>query len=77
MRYTEIVRQKYGGNNCVFSAGFVEGYDNSEDTMYIKLERDGEEPTILFLRPDEMAAIAWLAGGVLWSHLDLEYRDTA
>ena len=68
IKYTEVLRQEYAGNNCIFSAGFVEGY-NETDTMYIKMKKDGEKPTCLFFRPDEMACIAWLAAGVLWSKL--------
>jgi len=65
LRYREVLRQEQSENNCIFSAGFVEGHE--VDTMYIRLEKDGEEPTIILLRPDEMASIAWLATGVLWS----------
>ena len=65
LEYQEVLRQEQSGNNCVFSAGFVEGHE--VDTMYIRLEKDGTEPTILLFRPDEMATIAWLASGVLWS----------
>lgn len=65
MTFEEILRQEYAGNNCVFSAGFVDGHE--VDTMYIRLEKDGE-PFEILLRPDEMACIAWLASGVLWSH---------
>ena len=65
MRYKEILKQEYVGNNCIFSAGFVSGHE--VDTMYIRLEKDGKEPEIILLRPDEMACIAWLASGVLWS----------
>lgn len=61
--YHETVRQPY--QNCAFSAGFVEGHP--VDTLYLKLERDGEDPYILLLRPDEAAAIAWCLTGVLWS----------
>jgi hypothetical protein len=25
LTYTELIRQEYAGNNCVISAGFVEG----------------------------------------------------
>lgn len=68
--YTEVVRQEYAGNNCVFSAGFVEGdYKPEVDTTYLRLEKDGVEPTTILLRPDEMQIIAWLASGVVWSHL--------
>jgi hypothetical protein len=65
LKLTELGRQEYAGNNAVFSAGLVEGHPI--DTVYLRLERDGEEPTTILLRPDEMAAIAWLCSGVLWS----------
>jgi hypothetical protein len=65
LNYDEVLRQEYSGNNCVFSAGFVDGHEG--DTMYLKFEKDGVEPEIIHLRPDEMACIAWLASGVLWS----------
>ena len=65
MTYDEIVRQGYAENNCAFSGGFVSGHE--VDTVYLRIEKDGEEPTIILLRPDEMAAIAWVAAGVLWS----------
>lgn len=66
--YHEAVAQEY--TNCKISTGFVEGHPI--DTMYLRLERDtdGETgPLMLLLRPDEMAAIAYCAAGVLWSHL--------
>jgi hypothetical protein len=70
LTFTEIVRQEYGGNNCVISAGFVEGENKpSVDTIYLRLEKDGVEPTMLLLRPDETQAIAWITSGVIWSHL--------
>jgi hypothetical protein len=63
--YNEVVRQPY--SDCVFSAGFVEGHP--VDTMYLRVVRnDGSDLWELLLRPDEMAAIAWCATGVLWSH---------
>ena len=37
------------------------------DTLYVRLERDGEDTTLL-LRPDEAQAIAWVLNGVLWSN---------
>ena len=64
--YEIIVSQPY--QNCEFSAGFVKGHP--VDTLFLRLERE-EELTIL-LRPDEMAAIAYCASGILWSHLELE-----
>lgn len=68
--YEEMCRQEYGGNDCVFSAGFVTGDSKpAEDTVYLCLEKEGTEPTILLLRPDEMQAIAWVVSGTLWSYL--------
>jgi len=63
LTFTEVIRQQY--SNCVFSAGMVEG--DPVDTMYLRLERNGHVDTFLLLRPDEMAAIGWLAAGCLWS----------
>lgn len=51
--------------NCTFSSGFVDGHP--VDTLYLRFEREGEEPTTFLLRPDEMAALAWCAAGALWS----------
>jgi len=70
LTYIETIRQEYGGNNCIFSAGFVEGKEKpEEDTIYIRLEKDSVEPTVLLLRPDEAQALAWISAGVVWSHL--------
>ncbi len=68
--FSEVIRQEYGGNNCVISAGFVEGENKPQvDTTYLRLEKDGVEPTVLLLRPDEMQSIAWVSSGAVWSHL--------
>lgn len=76
LKYEEVIRQEYSGNNCVFSAGFVTGEDkHPDDTMFIKMEKDGVEPTILLLRPDEAQTIAWIASGVVWSHLMKEHNN--
>lgn len=64
VEYSELVSQPY--TDAVFSAGFVTGHP--VDTVYLRLERDGEEPLMILLRPDELAAVAWLATSVLWSH---------
>lgn len=70
LTYTEIIRQEYGGNNCIMSAGFVEGDSKPEvDNIYVRLEKDGVEPTLLLLRPDEAQALAWVSSGVIWSYL--------
>jgi hypothetical protein len=66
LAFTEIIRQEYGANGCVFSAGMVEGHP--VDTLYLRWLKDGDEGGMLLLRPDEMAAIGWLATGVLYSH---------
>ena len=76
LTYTELIKQEYGGNNCVISAGFVEGEDKPEvDIIYLRLEKDSIEPTILLLRPDEAQAIAWVSSGVVWSYLAGEMRN--
>ncbi len=70
LTYTEIVRQEYAGNNCIMSAGFVEGKNKPKvDIIYIKLEKDDVDLTILLLRPDEAQTLAWVSSGVVWSYL--------
>lgn len=59
----EVCSQPYA--NMVISAGAVEG-DPIDDT-YLKLEREGEEPTLLLLRKDEALAAAWVLVGAAWS----------
>lgn len=63
LKFTEVICQEY--SNCKFSAGFVEGHPI--DTIYIQAEKNGVLTTQLLLRPDEVAAIIWIASGVLWS----------
>lgn len=63
LTFVELIRQAY--QNCVFSAGTVEGHP--VDTLYLKLERDGQVDIFLLLRPDEAAALAWCLTGALWS----------
>jgi hypothetical protein len=60
-------QQKYDGNNCSFSAGIVTG--NDPDTIYLRLQKDGVEPTMIFLRPDEANAIMFALSGALWSKI--------
>lgn len=70
LTFTEIIRQEYGGNNCIISAGFVKGRNKPKvDTCYLRLEKDMVEPTVLLLRPDEIQSIAWVASGTVWAHL--------
>lgn len=57
--------------DCVFSAGLVAGL--GVDTIYFKVQREGDsEPYILFLRPDEAQAIAFVVSGALWSQQTIE-----
>ena len=64
--FTETIRQDYA--NMHFSGGFVSGHP--VDTLFIEIERmepPGEIGYLCYLfRPDEMAALAWIAAGVLW-----------
>jgi hypothetical protein len=70
LTFTEIIRQEYGGNNCIISAGFVKGKNKPKvDTCYLRLEKDNVEPTVLLLRPDEIQSIAWVTSGTVWAHL--------
>lgn len=64
----QLTRQEFEGNNAAFSAGAVEGHE--VDTLYLKLEREGEEPITILLRADEAASLIWCLSGALWSELD-------
>lgn len=70
LQFEEVVRQEYTGNSCIIRAGFVTGESKPpEDTIFLRLEKDGVVPTTLLLRPDEAQSIAWCAAGAIWSHL--------
>lgn len=70
LTYKEIIRQEYTNNNCIVRGGFVKGNNKpSVDTVFLRLEKDGVEPTTLLLTPDEMQAIVWVTSGTIWSHL--------
>ena len=69
MKYKELISQPY--QNSKISAGLT---NDSVDVVYLKLERDGEEPTIIHLRADEMLAILYCASGCLWSELLDQYN---
>lgn len=66
----ELARQEY--SNCALSSGHT---DHEIDTIYLRFERDGEEPTTLFLRPDEALSCIWLLSGSLWSQKIGELHD--
>lgn len=59
--------QIFTGNNCKFSAGWVEPPQGPRgvDTVYLRFERDGVEPMHFLLRPDELSAIAACASHVV------------
>lgn len=59
---TELISQPY--LNGTISTGLLEGHP--VDSVYLRLQR-GEEDLLLTLRPDEMAALAFVATGLLWS----------
>ncbi len=68
----QAVSQPY--SDCTFSAGLVEGME--PDTLYFMVKRDDEdEPYMLFLRPDEMQAVAWVCNGALWSAQMIETEN--
>jgi hypothetical protein len=70
--FHEIDRQVYAGNGCIFAVGHVRDHPN--DTHYLLMEKDGQDATLLLFRSDELAAIAWLCSGALWSKLEGEHR---
>lgn len=64
--YTESISLPY--QNCIISVGEVKGHP--VDTLYLKFGRNNDTALTILLRPDEMAAIAYCATGVLWSYLE-------
>lgn len=64
LTYTEAWRQEYGGNDCIFSAGRVEGH--AIDTIYFLLEKQGHLDALFLLRPDEATALAIALMGAVW-----------
>jgi len=71
--FYELARQDYTGNNCRFSVGLVDGHE--VDTHYLWIQKDGQPPNVILLRADELASIAWLASGALWSKLVSDIKD--
>jgi len=63
LKLSETGRQPYAG--AAISAGTIEGHPH--DTIYLRLERDGEEHTLIYLRRDEVVAAIWVLSGALWS----------
>lgn len=82
MEISEVDSQTYTGNNCIFSSGLVFDPDGIE-TIYLRVQKDGDQPHTLYLRTDEAARIAALLSNAIWS-LEMrkilidrgpEYRD--
>ena len=69
--FTEIIQHRY--SNCVFAAGGIEG--DPVEEVYLRWERDDGSGRMLMLRADELAAIAWVANGALWSYLDAQMEE--
>jgi hypothetical protein len=68
----EMCSQPY--SDTVFSAGLVEGH--AVDTIYLKLAREVEEPTVILFRRDEALAVLWVLSGALWSE-GMERKEAA
>jgi len=65
----ENMREIYAVNrgNGRICAGYSQ--DNSEDTVFLKLQREGDKDFILYLRPDEAQAIALVLIGTVYEGL--------
>lgn len=61
--FFEVAKQEY--KDGFVAAGFVFGH--SEDSVYIQLSRPDCEPTLVLLRPDELAALLMCGSSVIWS----------
>lgn len=63
--FTEVMRHEY--TNCDISAGTIENH--YIDTVYLRFRRHSEpgDPSddMIYLRPDEVAAVIWCMSGVL------------
>jgi hypothetical protein len=71
LRFDLVDAQPY--TDCCFSAGLV--FEHPHDTIYLKFERDGEEPTLILLRNDEAVRIAGLLSNAVWAELLLKRLD--
>lgn len=69
LTYTEMIFQRYAGNEMFISAGFVEGHD--VDKVYFRLEKNGnpDDEVFVILRLDEMVGLLWCCSGVIWSEI--------
>jgi hypothetical protein len=67
LTFEELARQSYGGNGAYFATGVVEGHPIEQ--VYFQWGKDGEPTGMFLLTTDELAAMAWVASGTLWSVL--------
>jgi hypothetical protein len=63
LQFRELISQAY--SNCKFTGGEV--LNHSVDQLYLAWEKDDGAEGGLLLRPDEVAALAWVLTGLLWS----------
>ena len=61
-RCQEMAELEY--SNCSISAGLADGVGS--DPLYFSFQREGEEGTMIFMRPDEMLALVHSCCGALW-----------
>jgi hypothetical protein len=65
LEYAEVDAQPY--RDACFSSGLVHGHP--VDEVYLKFEREGEEPTTIVLRRDEAVRVAALLANAVWALL--------
>jgi len=73
IKFAEVFRQLYAGNNCHFAAGHVYGHE--VDTIYLEWTKDGDDVHRLLLRPDEASIIIHALSGALWSAQVMELQE--
>jgi hypothetical protein len=71
LEYAEVDAQPY--EDARFSSGLV--YGHPVDEVYLKFEREGEEPTTIVLRRDEAVRVAALLANAVWSLLTRKNMD--
>lgn len=65
IEYAEVDAQPY--TDARFASGLVHGHP--VDEVYLKFEREGEEPTTIVLRRDEAVRVAALLANAVWALL--------
>lgn len=66
----EVVAQEY--DNGKIAGGLT---TDPEAPVYVELTRQDGQTVFLKLRPDELASLAWICNGVLFSLLVTEHID--